>query len=540
MNSTLSLGVSALLLGLSGAAMGAAPMASLRVCADPGNMPFSNNRGEGYEQKIAQVIADAMGTHVLYYYRPGIERGLTRQTLNSDNCDLMLDLPGDAEGVLSTSPLYRSTFVLATRTDRNLDFRNLDDPRLKTLKIGVYQTSAIREALDEHDVRNNTVIHYLSHDSDTNPEDEPVYQVKQVVDGTLDVAAVWGPFAGYYKAMKHAPITVEPVNLMEDDVPMEFDMTLAVRTQKREFRDQIEAAVRQQKERIHAILVEYGVPLVKCADCIIDGDLPSHGPYKPAGKPQYHGPAIQNVTLAMVDDWLAHGSKPSVELNNAVIAGDSVRVSYLIEKKHADINARDPQGNTPLTNAVRIKSADMVAYLVEHHADVSRPDSDGWTPLMTAAWIDDGGLVEYLAAHKADINARNSAGLTPLGIAAEYGKDVAVVALVKAGSNVNQRIGSGYTPLMLAVAGRSDRSAKALLDHGADVNARNAGGITALMIAAAANEVDLASLLIQAGADTSAKDENGKTALGIARDKGNDAVIKLLEQPNSAAGTSSS
>jgi len=75
----------------------------------------------------------------------------------------------------------------------------------------------------------------------------------------------------------------------------------------------------------------------------------------------------------MLDDWLAHGSKPSIELNNAVIAGDPVRVSYLVEKKHADINARDPQGNTPLTNAVRIKSADMVAYLVEHNADVGRP-----------------------------------------------------------------------------------------------------------------------------------------------------------------------
>jgi quinoprotein dehydrogenase-associated probable ABC transporter substrate-binding protein len=540
MKITMPLSISALLLALSGAAMAAAPMSSLRVCADPGNMPFSNSRGEGYEQKIAQVIAEALGTNVAYYYRPGIERGMTRQTLNSDNCDLMLDLPGDAEGVLSTSPLYRSTFVLASRTDHNLDFKNLDDPRLKTLKIGVYQTSAIREALDEHDVRSNTVVHYLSHDADTNPEDEPVYQVKQVVDGTLDLAAVWGPFAGYYKTVKHAPITVQPVNLMEDDVPMEFDMTLAVRTQKREFRDQIEAAVRQQKDKIHAILVEYGVPLVKCEDCIIDGDLPSHGPYKPAGKPQYHGPAISNVSIAMLDDWLAHGSKPSVELNNAVLAGDPVRVSYLIEKKHVDINARDPQGNTPLTNAVRMKSADMVAYLVEHHADVARPDSDGWTPLMTAAWIDDGGLVEYLVAHKADINAKNPAGLTPLGVASEYGKDIALVALVKAGSNVNQRIGSGYTPLMLAVAGRSDRSAKALLDHGADINARNTGGVTALMIAAAANEADLVSMLIKAGADASMKDENGKTALGIARDKGNDAVIKLLEQTNAAAGTSSS
>jgi quinoprotein dehydrogenase-associated probable ABC transporter substrate-binding protein len=531
MISTIRIGFPALLLGVSGVALGAAPMATLRVCADPGNMPFSNDRGEGYEQKIAEVIAESLGTHVLYYYRPGIERGLTRQTLGTDNCDLMLDLPADAEGVLSTAPLYRSTFVLATRTDRNLDFKSLDDPRLKTLKVGVYQTSAIREALDEHDVRSNTVVHYLSHDADTNPEDEPVYQVQQVVDGALDVAAVWGPFAGYYKVMKHAPLTVTPVNLMEDDTPQEFDMTLAVRTQKREFRDQIENAVKQQKDKIHAILVQYGVPLVKCEECIVDGDLPSHGPYKE--KPQYHGPAIQNVTIAMLDDWLAHGAKPSVELNNAVVAGDQVRISYLIEKKHADINARDPQGYTPLLNAVRKMSMSMVTYLVEHNADVSRPDDDGWTPIMTAAWLDDGDLVQFLAAHKASINAKNPSGLTPLGVASEYGKDVAVVALLKAGSNVNERIGSGYTPLMLAVAGHSDRSTKALLDHGADVNARNSGGLTALMIAAASNQAEMVSLLINSGADKNAKDENGNTALGIAQSKGNDAVIKLL-------GTSSS
>ncbi len=542
MNHFTRLSLSAALLGLSAAALGGtAPLASLRVCADPGNMPFSNNRGEGYEQKIAQVIADALGTNVQYYYRPTMERGLTRTTLGADNCDLMLDMPGDAEGVLSTSPLYRSTFVLATRTDRNLNFPDLDDPRLKTLKVGVYQTSAIREALYDHDVQNNTVVQYLTHDADLNPEDAPVYQVQQVVDGSLDVAAVWGPFAGYMKQVKHAPITLEPTNLMDDQIPLEFDMTLAVRTRDHDFRDQIEGALKQQRDKIHAILAEYGVPLVKCSDCIIDGDLPSHGPYKPVEKPQYHGPAIQSVSIAMLDDWLAHGAKISVELNNAVIADDPVRVSYLVEKRHADVNARDPQGYTPLLNAVRISSPEMVAYLVDHKADVGRPDNDGWTPIMTAAWLNDGGLVAYLAAHKANINARNPAGLTPLGVASEYGKDIAVVALVRAGSDVNERTGSGYTPLMLAVAGHSDRSVKALLEHGADVNARNNGGLTALMIAAASNQVDVAKLLIASGADRNAKDENGQTALMIARDKGSDAVVKLLEQqPVQAPGTTTS
>jgi quinoprotein dehydrogenase-associated probable ABC transporter substrate-binding protein len=542
MNSSIRIGVSAVLLGVSvAAAGGTAPLASLRVCADPGNMPFSNNRGEGYEQKIAQVIADALGTNVQYYYRPTMERGLTRTTLGSDNCDLMLDMPSDAEGVLSTSPLYRSTFVFATRTDRNLQFPNLDDPRLKTLKVGVYQTSAIREALYDHDVQNNTVVQYLTHDADLHPEDAPVYQVQQVTDGSLDVAAVWGPFAGYMKTVKHEPITLQPVNLMDDVTPLEFDMTLSVRTRDRDFRDQIEGALKQQKDKIHAILVEYGVPLVKCGDCIIDGDLPSHGPYKPIEKPRYHGPAIQSVSIAMLDDWLAHGAKVSVELNNAVIADDPVRVTYLVEKRHADVNARDPQGSTPLLNAVRVSAPDMVTYLIEHNADVSRPDSDGWTPIMTAAWLNDGDLVAYLASHKANINARNPVGLTPLGIASEYGKDIAVVALVHAGSDVNERTGSGYTPLMLALAGRSDRSVKALLDHGADVNARNSGGLTALMIAAASNQAEAAKLLIASGADRDAKDENGQTALAIARDKGSDAVVKVLEQPpEHAPGTTSS
>jgi len=81
-------------------------------------------------------------------------------------------------------------------------------------------------------------------------------------------------------------------------------------------------------------------------------------------KPQYHGPAIQNVTIAMLDDWLAHGSKPSYRTHNAVIAGDPVRVSYLVEKKHAASMRAIRRAIPPLTNAVRIKSADMVAYLV--------------------------------------------------------------------------------------------------------------------------------------------------------------------------------
>src|SRR3984957_5861344 len=215
------------LLVLSAAAFGG-DLKSLTVCADPGNMPLSNEKGEGFENKIAQVIGAALGTGVQYYWRPSIERGLMRTTLSEGNCDLWMDMATDTEGAVVLAPLYRSTFVLAYRSDKGIDIKSLDDPALKKLRVGVFQVSAIRQALADHHVVSNTVIHYLSHNADIVADNQPSYQVQQVIDGGLDVAAAWGPMAGYYKAVLHAPLIIQLVNLMEDREQMEFDMALAV------------------------------------------------------------------------------------------------------------------------------------------------------------------------------------------------------------------------------------------------------------------------------------------------------------------------
>jgi ankyrin repeat protein len=444
-------------------------------------------------------------------------------------------MPLDSERVLTTEAIYRTTFVLAYRSDRGLSFKNLDDPKLKKLKVGVYQTSAIREALSEHNVFENVVIHYLSHDGDLVPQNQPSYQIQEVIDGKLDVAAAWGPFAGYYKSVKHAPLTIQPVNLMEDNFPMEYDMAFAVRTSDKALKAELETAIHKEKDGIRAILVEYGVPLVKCDTCLVDGDLPSHGPYKQPA-PHHGDPTPSIVSIATLNDWLAHGANVNEELNHAVIGDDLKRTAYLVEKKHADVNARDSQGEPPLHNSIRKASLSLVKYFVEHGADVNLQDHDGWTPLMTAAWMDDGEIVHYLVAHKADPNGKGAAGLTPLAIASQNGKDVAAVALIEDHADANQTVGSGgYTPLMLAVAGQSLPTTQALIDHGADVNARNAGGVTALMIAAAADQPALVTLLVKAGADVAARDEKGETALSIARDKDGKAVIKVLEQPATSA-----
>src|ERR1700692_3402667 len=143
-----------------------APLKSLTVCADPGNMPLSNQKGDGFENKIAQGIGTALGTGVQYYWRPSIERGLMRTTLSEGNCDLWMDMATDTEGAAVLAPLYRSTFVLAYRSDNGIDIKSLDDPALKKLRVGVFQVSAIRQALADHHVVSNTVIHYLRHTAD--------------------------------------------------------------------------------------------------------------------------------------------------------------------------------------------------------------------------------------------------------------------------------------------------------------------------------------------------------------------------------------
>ena len=508
-------------------------LGALRVCADPGNMPLSNNKREGFQNKIAEVMADSLGTQVQYFWRPSFERALMRTTIGENNCDLWMDMAADTDGAEMTSSLYRSTFVLVYRDDAGIVIKNFDDPKLSQLKVGVYQVSAVRQALAAHGIMQNTVIQYLSHDGDLVPEDQPSFQVQQVVDKKLDIAAVWGPMAGYYKSIKKAPLVIQPVNLMEDTVPLEFDMAMATPKGRPEIKPLVEQAMRDSKDKIRAILVEYGVPLVKCAECVIDGDLPSHGPYKPA-QPETQTAA---TTLDDLKKWLADGADPNKELGNAVIAADLTRVTYLVEHG-ADAGTRDGDGYTALGNAVRFGYTPIAKYLIEHNADVNATDLSGWTPLMYAAWIDDGELVKLLVAHGAKVDfTKEASGLTPLAVAMQNSKPKAGAVLIDAGANVDQPVGLGsYTPLMLATTAGSTVLAQQLVGKKANVNAKNAGGLTALMIAAAGNRTDIATMLIKAGADPNATSEDGRTALKIAEANNSDDVAKLLRGKSSKPG----
>jgi len=534
------------LLAASATAVGA-DLRSLTICADPGNMPLSNEKGEGFENKIAEIIGKDLGTGVHYYWRPSIERGLMRTTLNEGNCDVWMDMATDTEGATVLSPLYRSTFVLAYRSDKGIHIKDLNDPALKKLRVGVFQVSAIRQALADHGVISNTVIQYLSHNGDLIEDNQPSYQVRQVIKGELDVAAVWGPMAGYFKSMKHEPLTLQPANLMDDAVPLEFDLAVAVPRGRSDIKAAVEQALQRHKDEVKQVLVDFGVPLVKCDECLVSGDLPSHGPYT-APKPDPQVVAREEraaakaraARMADLKRTLAQGGNADDELQNAVIASDVERVKYTLQHG-AHIDSTDGDGYTPLINATRFGFNAVASNLLEHKANPNSTDHGGWTPLMYAAYNDNAVLIGNLIAHGASITAKDDDQLTALAIAAQNDKAKAAEALVKAGADVNAPAAKGgYTPLMLAAISGSGTIASALIGHGAKVNAVNPGGLTALMIAAANNNAGVAQVLLKSGADVNARTEDGRTALAIAQSKNNETLVKLLQDASQHAASKSS
>ena len=519
------------------AAYKAKKLETLNVCADPGNMPLSNIKEEGFQNKLATLLAEAMGAHVTYSWRPFLERGLTRDTFGRDMCDVMFDMPANYGSLLTTFPVYRSTYVLAYRNDKGLELTGLDDPKLKDLKIGVFQTSGIREALAKRGVVDNVSLAVQTHDADLIIEHQPWWTVQRALNGELDVAAVWGPFAGWLKTMKNEPLTILPVNLQDDRVPLEFDLAIGVRKTDAFLKYMLEFALEDKQEEVAKILKDYGVPLVQCSKCVVPGDLPSHGSYTALAQKDFKArPDLaspdQVVTKEKLERWLAEGADITQEFSNAVIADDLDRVKFLVSKG-ADVNKPDSQGWTPLQSAARQRRDEMIKLLIDLGADVNLGDPK---PLVAAVMRDHVPSIKVLLEHGAEINKPGQEGFRPMPLAIAESKYEAAKALMEAGADVNALSGADdLTPLMIA-AGQTNPAegamfvpgstrptdiARGLLDHGANVNEQSKNGVTALMIAATHNNSPMIGLLIDAGADVSLKNSLGQTAADVAAKNGN-------------------
>ncbi len=530
---------------------------TLRVCGDPGNLPLSDINRAGFQNKIIELVATEIGAEVKYFWRPYLMRGITRQTFDTNDCDLLLDMPATGfEGIITTNPVYKTTYVLAYRSDRGIEIDSLDDPDLKTLKIGVFQTSGLRTALTRRGIISNVSLHVLSHNADLKPENQPYQQVQKVVDGQLDVAGVWGPFAGWLKTMKGAPLTIVPTNMWEEDIPQEFELAIGLRRVDWVLKYKLDLALEARRVEIDKILRDYGVPLVKCSKCTVPGDLPAHGAYNKvrvlsdAPSDPSKKAKDQIVDQARLEAWLAEGADVNQEFANAVLAGDVPRMTFLVGKG-ADVNRADKQGYTALHSAARRKDEEIIKALIGLKADVNARDQDGYTALDHAVLRNFGPGIAALAGAGADLDARNKDGFTSLAIAIIEDQYKAAMALIEAGAPIETTVGdAGLTPLMLA-AGKEGRRltlgagvsrvekidpkepdplmiARTLIEKGADVNAVSTSGVTALLLAAAHNNAPIVGVLAEAGADRNFRSRDGKSASDIAQQNGNTAVVSLL------------
>jgi mxaJ protein len=237
----------------------------LRVCADPNNLPFSNARGEGFENKLVALIARDLGRKVEYTWWAQ-RRGYVRNTLKDDRCDVWPGVATRVEMVATTRPYYRSTYVFVSRADRGLDIASFDDPRLKSLTIAVQMigddssNSPPAHALARRGIVNNVRGYMLYGDyAKPNP---PAAIVEAVDRGEVDLAVVWGPLAGYFARQAHAPLTLTPVEPQVDDGrwPMAYDISMGVRRDDPELREALDEALDRRKAEIGRLLALYTVP----------------------------------------------------------------------------------------------------------------------------------------------------------------------------------------------------------------------------------------------------------------------------------------
>jgi quinoprotein dehydrogenase-associated probable ABC transporter substrate-binding protein len=267
----------------------------LRVCADPNNLPFSNRDHEGFENALADLVAQDLGLRVTYTWWPQ-RRGFVRSTLESGACDVVMGMPSTSGMVTTTSPYYRSTFAFVTRRDRHLRIDNFDDPRLRNLRIGLHvvgndygSVPPARELATRGIIDN--VRGYSIYGSYSRPN-PPKELIDAVAKGDVDVAIAWGPLAGYFARREPVRLVVTPVAEVQASagqaggsvttgaggsgsraavgvtaipvgaIPMSFDISMGVRHGDTALRNRLEQVLSHRKVEIVRLLEDYGVPIV--------------------------------------------------------------------------------------------------------------------------------------------------------------------------------------------------------------------------------------------------------------------------------------
>src|SRR5881296_2082453 len=244
------------------------PLTDLRVCADPFDLPFSNDQEQGFENKIAHVVAQDLNATVINYWWPS-RRGVLRNSILGGFCDVMIQAPVGLDPVATTKPYYRSTYYFVYRADRGLAVRSLDDTVLKRLKIGVniigYDYTNTPPA---HALGARGIVGLVGFGNFLNPDpkaDHPEDIVHAVARDSIDVAVMWGPLAGYWVKRESVPLTM--VALPDTDavsgMRFAFNMAMAVRHRDKELKATLDSVIDRRRGDIIQILQQYNVPMIE-------------------------------------------------------------------------------------------------------------------------------------------------------------------------------------------------------------------------------------------------------------------------------------
>jgi mxaJ protein len=230
----------------------------LRVCSDPNNLPFSNMKQEGFENRIAELVAADLHSHLTYVWQR-MGRGFVREFLNKDRCDLLIGIPTDFKPVLTTSPYYRSTYVFVVRRDAAYKPSSLEDPALRNVKIGVQaldeEYTPPAEALMHRGLRDSLVTyHTVGEDAES--------IMRAVADKDVGVAIVWGPLAGYWARQNAVHLECTPVHPESEPpgLPFTFEISIGVRKGNTALRDALQQVLARRSEEIKKILATFAVP----------------------------------------------------------------------------------------------------------------------------------------------------------------------------------------------------------------------------------------------------------------------------------------
>ncbi|WP_375262978.1 substrate-binding domain-containing protein [Palleronia sp.] len=234
---------------------------TLRVCADPRNLPFSNEAEEGFENALAELVADRLErSSVDYTFFPqGV--GFVRNTLQAYRCDIIMGYAQGDELVQNTNPYYSSAYALIVPPDSELGgIERMDDPRLQGKRIGVVAGTPPASSLAKNGLMGSARPYHLMVDTRVS---SPVHDMMtDLAEGEIDAAAAWGPMAGYYAQQQTPPLKVIPLTSEVDGPRMTYRITMGVRPSDQEWKRELNDLIRENQDDINALLLEYGVPLL--------------------------------------------------------------------------------------------------------------------------------------------------------------------------------------------------------------------------------------------------------------------------------------